>query len=205
MRNLSQVKLLVFVALVMAVPMAFAQDQAAPEQPANKDMPAMHQHAQWQMADRGQQGPGDARWGRGRAMEMHRQQGRPEFMLPRLVNNPEVRKRLGITDEQAAKIRSQASDFRKAEIRNRADLQVKHVELHELLSADKPDRGAIDTKLQEISAVRLAGEKAAIDYRLDMREALTPEQRDKLRQMRQEFHHGGPGHEGPHGSQGTQG
>jgi hypothetical protein len=49
--------------------------------------------------------------------------------------------RLGISPEQALKIRTQTSDFHKAQICNRAELQVKHIELNDLLSADKPDRG----------------------------------------------------------------
>lgn len=205
MRVLSRMKLVVFIAVALAVPLAFAQDSApAPDQPAEKNPPAMHQHAQWQMADRGHQGPGNARWGRGPAQGMHRQR-RLEFTLARLVNRPEFRKRLGITDEQAEKIRTQSSEFRKAEIRNRADLEIKHVELQELVAAEKPDRAAIDTKLQEISAIRLAGEKAAMDYRLNMREVLTAEQREKLQHLREEFRHGGPGHPGHGGGGGPQG
>jgi len=176
---------------------------AAPDQPAEKNAPAMHQHTQWQRADRGRQDFGDGRWGRGpAAMSMHRRAHR-EAMLSHLVNNPEIRKRLGITDEQAAKIRTQSSDFLKAEIRNRADLQIKQVELHDLMAADKPDRAAIDAKLQEISSVRLAAEKAAIGYRLDMREVLTAEQREKIQHLREEFRHGGPGRPGLHRPQGA--
>jgi len=121
-------------------------------------------------------------------------------MLARLVSNPSFRERLGITPEQALKIRTQTSDFRKKQIRNRAELQVKHIELRDLLSADKPDRAAIDKKLQEISAVRLDGARSRVDFHLAMREALTPEQRQKLHQMREEFfRHGAPGHQRPHG------
>ena len=106
-----------------------------------------------------------------------------EFGLARLVANPEIRQRLGISSEQAAKIRQQELDFRKAEIRNRADHEVKRLELAELMAAEKPDRTQIDKKLREISDTRFAGEKSRIDHHLAMREALTPEQRDKLKQM----------------------
>jgi len=90
-----------------------------------------------------------------------------------LVNNPEMRKRIGITDEQAAKIRQQTLDFRKAEIRTRADLQVKRLEMHSLLAADAPDRAAIDRTLQEVGTAQMALEKNAIDFHLTMRAALT--------------------------------
>ena len=126
--------------------------------------------------------------------------GQREFGLMGPLRDPDVRKQVGITDEQFAKIRGQESDFRKNEIRDRADLQVKRIDLRDLLAADKPDRAAIDSKLQEISASQLALEKAAVDYRLDMRDAITPAQRDKLRQlMKDRRQRGGGGAGGPSG------
>jgi Spy/CpxP family protein refolding chaperone len=122
--------------------------------------------------------------------------GQREFGLMRALRDPDVRKQVGITDDQYAKIRQQESDFRKTEIRDRADLQVKRIDLKDLLSVDNPDRTAIDSKLQEISASQLALEKSAVDYRLDMRGAITPAQRDKLRQLmkdRRQRGGGGPG------------
>jgi hypothetical protein len=199
-----------FLALIVGLPLVFAQDTPVPkpEQPDGKNWSAMHDRMhQAPMGKRGQWGPGETRWSHGRRMGMHRQGwGQRQFRLARLVSNPSLRERLGIAPEQALKIRTQASDFRKAQIRNRAELQVKHIELHELLSADQPDRGAIDKKLQEISAVQLAGARSSIDFRLAMRDALTPDQRQKLRQMREVFfRRGGPGHEGPRGQMDGQG
>ncbi len=131
-----------------------------------------------------------------------------EFGLARLVANPETRQRLGISSEQAAKIRQQELDFRKAQIRNRADHEVKRLELAELLAAEKPDRTQIDKKLREISDSRFAGEKSRIDHHLAMREALTPEQREKLKQMfselRRQRGERGFGHFGPGGPEGME-
>jgi Spy/CpxP family protein refolding chaperone len=110
-----------------------------------------------------------------------------------------MREKLGITAEQAAKIHLQTSEFRKAQIRSRADLQVKRLELNELLAADNPDRAAINKKLEEISAAQLARRKSEVDYRLKMRDALTSEQRQKLQQMREEFRHRSPEGRGPQG------
>jgi Spy/CpxP family protein refolding chaperone len=190
--------------LVLALPLAFAQDMAPGAQPGQSggnDQPAMHDRMHRPpMGNRGEWGAMGQHWGHGRQM-MHRWgRGHRPFMLARLVNNPTFRERLGITPEQALKIRTQTSDFRKKRIRNRAELQVKRIELHDLLSADKPDRSAIDKKLQEISAVRLDGARSAVDFHLAMREALTPEQRQKLQQMREEFfRHGAPGWQRPTG------
>jgi Spy/CpxP family protein refolding chaperone len=118
-----------------------------------------------------------------------------EMMLGRLLSNPDIRDKIGVTADQAAKIRQEDSEFRKSEIRGRADLEVKQIDLRDLMSADKPDRAAIDAKLTEISASRLELEKSAVTFRLNSRDALTADQRTKLRELmrsRRE-HDDGPG------------
>jgi Spy/CpxP family protein refolding chaperone len=144
-------------------------------------------------------GENQGRWGHrhgGFGRDDHR--GRRHFGFARLLNDPSIRQQAGITDEQAATIRKQELDFRKSEIRGRADLEVKRIDLKDLLAADKPDRAAINAKLQEISAAQLSLRKSAIDYRLTMRDAITPAQRDKLRQaVRNRWQrNGGPGRAG---------
>jgi len=149
---------------------------------------------------------GEEGWQRGefRGMRGHHR-GRGEFALARIAANPEMREKLGITAEQASKISQQTSEFRKTSIRSHADVEVKHVELEDLMRAESPDRAAIDRKLDEIGAARLAETKARVHYRLAMRDVLTPEQRTKLRQMREEHMRQGfhsrrdEEHRGPHG------
>jgi Spy/CpxP family protein refolding chaperone len=126
-------------------------------------------------------------------------------MLMRLVNNPEMRQRLGITDQQATSIRQKTSAFLKGQIRNRANLRIQRLDLRNLLSAEKPDRAAINTALEQISALQLAQAKAAVNFRLDMRDALTPEQRQKLMQMGRQFMRRGHGRQGMPGRRGPQG
>jgi len=148
-----------------------------------------------------QRGEGERGGGRFHGMRgEHR--GRGEFALARLAEDPAAREKLGITADQASKIRQETFEFRKTAIRGRADFQVRHLELQDLLRADSPDRAAIDKKLDEISAARLAQSKAEVHYRLDMREILTPEQRQKLKQMRMESRHRGFEGRPPHGPMG---
>ena len=122
-----------------------------------------------------------------------------EMMLGRLLSNPEVRDKIGVTAEQATKIRQQEADFRKTEIKGRADLETKQIDLRELMAADKPDRAAIDAKLTEISTSRLALEKSSVAFRLNSRDALTADQRTKLRDLMRSRREadGGPGRGGP--------
>jgi Spy/CpxP family protein refolding chaperone len=147
-------------------------------------------------------GPDEERGGWGHRDDDGFGRGGREFGLARLLDDPAIRQQIGITAEQAATIRQQESDFRKTEIRDRADLEVKRIDLKDLLEADKPDRAAIDSKLGEISAARLALEKSAIGYRLTMRDAISPTQREKLRQwMSNRRRGGGPAHPGLQGTE----
>lgn len=128
-------------------------------------------------------GPGGERgvWGHERGGR-----GRHGFGLSRALSDPQIQQKVGISADQVAKIRSQETAFRKTSIQQRADLEVKQIDLREMLAADKPDRAAIDRKLQEISTSRLAMEKSRVDFRLSMKDALTPEQREKLKQAMKE-------------------
>lgn len=197
---------LALVTFAVSLPMAFGQDTAPAQAPPPATMnrqqqfqrrpmrpQQMNQRGPWirQAGSRQMGGRQRDHWGH-RNRGMHRQ-----FMLANLVKNSSFRERIGITSEQAQKIEAQTFDFRKAMIDNRATLQVKHLELGQLLSAETPDRSAIDQKLQEISAARLVQSKAMMDFRLDMRTALTPEQRQKMQQMRQDFRHRGFGPQEP--------
>lgn len=122
--------------------------------------------------NRGERGQ---RWGRAR-----------NFSLARVLSDPEIQQKVGVTADQVAKIRQQESTFRKTEIRSRADLAVQRMDLRDLLAAQTPDRSAIDAKLQQISTAQLSMEKARVDFKLNMKQALTSDQREKLRQALRE-------------------
>jgi Spy/CpxP family protein refolding chaperone len=126
-----------------------------------------------------------------------------EMGFARFVNNPMMREQLGITDEQVTKFHQQQEDFQKAGIQNRATMQIKRMELNDLLTADKPDRTAIDRKLAEVNAAQGASEKANIDHLLAMRSLLTADQQAKLKEMMQ--NRMGPGGRGPMGPGGPGG
>jgi len=186
---------------VLALALSFSPLLA---QDGPQDPPSDHQGARDGYGSRGSMGSREnqGRWGHrhggfGRGGRSgHRHSG-----FARLLNDPAIRQQAGISDEQAATIRKQEADFRRAEIRGRADLEVKRLDLKDLLAADKPDRAAINAKLQEISAAQLSLQKSAIDYRLTIRDAITPAQREKLRQlMRDRWQRDGrgrPGADGP--------
>ncbi len=109
-----------------------------------------------------------------------------------------------MSDEQVAKLHSIGTDAEKASIQNRADMQLRRIELRELMRADNPDQSAIMAKMDQINALQGKMEKARVQTMLSARGVLTADQLKKLKTMRE--NHGGPGgpgggrmmHGGPH-------
>ena len=60
-------------------------------------------------------------------------------------------------------------------------MQLRHIELRELLKADNPDHDAIMAKLDEVNALRGKIQKQHVETLLTARSVLTPEQRAKVK------------------------
>lgn len=180
---------------LLAAPQGATGPQASPPSPSASVWEQRQTQFQRRAARR--------RWQRRRWR--HRQHRRRHFMrLGMMLRNPAFRERLGITPEQAARMQAQQSAFVKARIRSRADVQLKRLELAELMATEKPDRALLEKKLRELHEAQFVVRKATLEHRLAMRETLTPEQREKLRALVWEYRarrmHGGwegPGSGGP--------
>jgi Spy/CpxP family protein refolding chaperone len=107
-----------------------------------------------------------------------------------MAENPRVRMMLGLTDEQVGRLHKIGVDAEKASIQSRADMELKHIELRELLRSDNPDRDAIMRKLDEINDLRGKMAKQRVGTLLDARAVLTPEQLAKVKEF---MEHRGPG------------
>jgi len=195
---------LALLAGALTVPALYAQGPGADgSQTPPQAAPAPRRHMGPGGPDGGRSGPdgwgGRSGWGRHEGFRgmRGRHRGMGDMMLARIAQNPEMREKLGITPEQATKISTESFEFRKAHIRDRADVELRRVELENLMKAETPDRAAIDKKLDELGAARLVEAKAAVNYHLAMREVLTPEQRQKLRAMFAGREHGRRGFQGP--------
>jgi Spy/CpxP family protein refolding chaperone len=188
---------LAVLAVTLSCSPLLAQDGPADPPPANQGARGGYE------SHRGPMGSGENQGGWGHrhgGFDRRGRRGGRHSGFARLLNDPSIRQQVGITDEQAATIRKQEADFRKTAIRDRADLEVQRIDLKGLLAADKPDRAAINSKLQEISTAQLSLQKSTIDYRLTMRDAITPAQREKLQQlMRDRWQRDGRGRPGPQG------
>jgi|GEM_PF-6545530 len=121
----------------------------------------------------------------GPSREGPRWMGNRDFGLVRMLHDPSMRAKFGISDDQYTKLRSAFLDSSKAAIRGQADLKIKRLELANLMDADKVDRAQVDQKINEISALQGALMKNHIGTRLVVKETLTPDQLNKISEWRQ--------------------
>jgi Spy/CpxP family protein refolding chaperone len=91
---------------------------------------------------------------------------------------------LNITKEQTDKIKKIRSAAKKLNIPLHSDIQLKQMELKDLMDADSPDKNAVTAKVKEIEALRTQIKINRMNARIDCRNVFTKEQREKMEQMR---------------------
>jgi len=64
-------------------------------------------------------------------------------------------------------------------------LDIQRVDLENLLASENPDRSAVDGKLEQVNSARLELQKSAVDFYLTVKQEITPEQQQKIRQFLQ--------------------
>jgi Spy/CpxP family protein refolding chaperone len=92
-------------------------------------------------------------------------------------------KKLGLDTKQIKKIEdlTYRADREKLDIRH--EIQKNHLDLEQLMSAEKPNEAAIFSKLEKISALELKLKKNRIGLMLKVKAILTAEQWDKLQEF----------------------
>ena len=122
--------------------------------------------------------------------------------LLHMADNPRVRAYLNLTDQQVTSLHQISVESAKASIRTHADLELRRIELHELLRADNPDHDAVMRKVQEVSDLRGQMAKQHMETMFTARNVLTPEQIKKVKAFMEGGGRGGPG--GPEGERPTE-
>ena len=136
-----------------------------------------------------------------------------------MLDSDRFKSELGLTDEQAGRLRQLVLENEKSSLKTRAEVKVRQIELHEMLRADNPNRDAVLKKAQEISDLHGQMMKQHIESLLTAKTILTPEQQKKMHALMAEhgfrgqpgegrgprFGHGPQGgrpesHQGPQGS-----
>ena len=96
---------------------------------------------------------------------------------------------LGLTDEQVAKVKALALDQDRAKIRAHADVQVADRELRALVWDEQADLSVIQAKVKERADLTAVLQFMRIKGKRDLLAVLTPEQRDKLKALREQMRH----------------
>jgi Spy/CpxP family protein refolding chaperone len=129
-----------------------------------------------------------ARWGRGH--------GNPIGWM---------KKNLELTDEQTTKIMDIVTESRKKNVKVRADLRVAKIELGQLLTQTEVDKAAVNQKIGQIGQTTQQMIRNMTDGFFEVREVLTPEQREKAKPMIQGMLSRGGHFRGHHGRGGGRG
>jgi hypothetical protein len=112
-----------------------------------------------------------------------------------LLDSDRVRVYLGLEGPQVERLRQIALEAEKANVKTRADVEVRGIDLREALRADKPDRDEILKKVQEISDLRGEMMKHNVEAILAAKAVLSPEQQKKAMFFIENWEAGGPGGE----------
>lgn len=94
--------------------------------------------------------------------------------------------KVDLSKDQKDKIRKIRGETKKQNITLRGSLELKQIELRELLDAENPSKEQIAAKVKEIESLKTQMKMNHINARLDCRNILTKEQREKMDQMRSE-------------------
>jgi hypothetical protein len=114
-----------------------------------------------------------------------------------LLDTNRVRIYLGLTDPQVERLRQIVVETEKANVKTRAEIEVRSIELREALRADKPDRDGILKQVQEISDLRGEMMKHDAEAILAAKAVLSLEQQRKIFVIFENRHEGGPVGEEP--------
>jgi len=117
-----------------------------------------------------------------------------------LLDSDRFRSHLGLEGPQVERLRQIALEIEKANVKIRAEIEVRNIELREALRADKPDRDEILRKVQEVSDLRGGMMKQDVEAILAAKSVLTSEQQKKVMFIIEDRKAGGPYGEGRGGA-----
>jgi formate dehydrogenase maturation protein FdhE len=107
-----------------------------------------------------------------------------------LLESDRIRAYLGLADPQVERLRQIVVEAEKANVKTRAEIEVRSIELREALRADKPDRDEILKQVQEISDLRREMMKHQVEAILAAKAVLSPEQQKRLFSLLENRHEG---------------
>lgn len=103
--------------------------------------------------------------------------------IERLLDNPQIIAELGLTDSQVKQLKDIQSKSQRDAIKVKAEVDVLQLDLKDLLDQDNPDMKKVDSLLDQIGAKHTEMQKSMIHSLIDMKGALTDEQKAKVKEL----------------------
>lgn len=167
-------------------------------------MPMMQQRMMEQQRGMGMRGPLGQQMG-------PRAGGEPPKLdrgeiLKHIVANPEMAKKVGLSDDQVAKLKDGQFAHDKNMIELRAKAETTKLDVRKLMEAAKVDRDAVSKAIDAAAAAESAARKAEVMHGLDVRETIGPDVMKKIHEtVRERLQRGAMGGRGPQPGPGPQG
>jgi Spy/CpxP family protein refolding chaperone len=96
---------------------------------------------------------------------------------------------LNLSDEQQARLQTLAVSFKKENVKKTAEVDLAEIDMHQLLHSDgKQAGGDLESAVKKMYALKADRRLALIKAFQEARGVLTPEQQNKLRELRTERH-----------------
>ena len=96
---------------------------------------------------------------------------------------------IGLTQEQTDKIEKMEGLYRESDIRKQADIKIQELKFHSYLKGDQIDRSKMEKMVRTIAKMRTDSIIDHINFLLDLRNILTPEQIAKIEDIKKERMH----------------
>jgi Spy/CpxP family protein refolding chaperone len=109
--------------------------------------------------------------------------GSQEGLIARLLRRDEAVKQLGLTEEQAAKLKEKATALEQKRARLKGELDRAAMEQAKLLTDEPVQAEALMAAVEKTGKLRTAMAKLRVQELLLVKNGLTPEQRAKLREL----------------------
>lgn len=106
---------------------------------------------------------------------------RREEMLERMLDNPEMREKLGISEEKAGQIKDQLHEMKTRSIELRAEMEKLGLEQAKAISAKELDRDRVMELVEKLGGVRTEFAKLQVEKMLVIRENMDPAKMEEIR------------------------
>ena len=99
------------------------------------------------------------------------------------INPMDFPDKLGLSEDQQKKVNDILVSYKKDLIKKNADREILETELAEFINQEKPDQGIIEKQVQKIANTEAGIRYSQIKVNMDIKSALTEEQRDTLKSI----------------------